>query len=132
MLLYKIEELTSVLYYHRGSSSAPRGTRKIHTTLMSEAETFIQHPLRLDPTSKAISTTSTDTPDVVAELESLNLLHRALLTLDSPNAPPPPRPVNPNRSAQITKLRDTANVSYRKSAFAEAVKLYGYAIDMAL
>jgi len=99
---------------------------------MSEAETFIQHPLRLDPTSKAISTASTDTPDVVAELESLNLLHRSLLTLDSPNAPPPPRPVNPKRSAQITKLRDTANTSYRKSAFAEAVKLYSYAIDMAL
>ncbi|PKX96939.1 uncharacterized protein P174DRAFT_438741 [Aspergillus novofumigatus IBT 16806] len=34
--------------------------------------------------------------------------------------------------AQITKLRDTANQAYRKSNYAEAVKLYTYAIDMAL
>ncbi|KAH2979857.1 hypothetical protein KXV25_003566 [Aspergillus fumigatus] len=43
-----------------------------------------------------------------------------------------PLPVNPKRSAQITKLRDTANQAYRKSNYAEAVKLYTYAIDMAL
>ncbi|PGH20377.1 hypothetical protein AJ80_03645 [Polytolypa hystricis UAMH7299] len=99
----------------------------------SDAETFIQHPLILDPSSKAISApSSTSSSALTDELESLNQLHRALISLDGPTVPPPPRPVNPKRSAQISKLRDTANAAYRKGTFPEAVKLYTYAIDMAL
>lgn len=98
---------------------------------MAATDTFIQHPLQIDPSSKAISTTSASAT-LASELEALNLLHRSLLNLDSPNVPPPPRPVNPKRSAQVTKLRDSANAAYRKSSFEEAIKLYTYAIDMAL
>ncbi|WEW59328.1 hypothetical protein PRK78_004798 [Emydomyces testavorans] len=100
--------------------------------MASEADSFIQHPLQLDPTSKAISAPTASYAGLTAELDSLNALHRALLNLDSPNVPPPPRPVNPKRTAQVSKLRDSANVAYRKAAFAEAVRLYTYAIDMAL
>ncbi|PGG98734.1 translocation protein SEC72 [Blastomyces parvus] len=96
------------------------------------ADIFTQYPLHLDPTSKAISAPSCNSAALDAELESLNQLHRALLNLDSPNIPPPPKPVNPKRSAQIAKLRETANAAFRKSSFGEAIKLYTYAIDMAL
>ncbi|EQL30143.1 hypothetical protein BDFG_07325 [Blastomyces dermatitidis ATCC 26199] len=96
------------------------------------ADIFTQYPLHLDPTSKTISAPSCSSAALDRELESLNQLHRALLNLDSPNIPPPPKPVNPKRSAQIAKLRETANTAFRKSSFAEAIKLYTYAIDMAL
>ncbi|KAK2734903.1 hypothetical protein FQN55_002473 [Onygenales sp. PD_40] len=96
------------------------------------ADTFIQHPLHLDPTTKAISAPSSSSASLTTELDALNQLHRALIALDSPNTPPPPRPVNPKRSAQIAKLRETANTAFRKSSYVEAVKLYTYAIEMAL
>ncbi|KGQ01370.1 hypothetical protein PAAG_11949 [Paracoccidioides lutzii Pb01] len=96
------------------------------------ADTFIQHPLHLDSITKAISAPSSTSTALSNELESLNQLHRALLNLDSPNIPPPLKPVNPKRSAQVAKLRETANTAFRKSSYGEAVKLYTYAIDMAL
>jgi translocation protein SEC72 len=105
--------------------------------MTSDIDSYTQQALHLDPTTKSISlaTTEGQTPAqaeaINAELTQLNLLHRNLVSLESPNIPPPPLPVNPKRSAQITKLRDTANTAFRKSNYAEAVKLYGYAIDMA-
>jgi translocation protein SEC72 len=101
---------------------------------------YTQHPLHLDPTSKAISlsqtsstptTGTTTTTSITNELDALNTLHRSLISLDPPNIPPPPLPINPKRSAQITKLRDSANTAYRKNNHAEAVRLYTYAIEMA-
>lgn len=100
--------------------------------MASEADSFVQHPLHLDPTSKAISAPTASYHGLSADLDALNTLHRALLNLDAPNVPPPPRPVNPKRSAQISKLRDSANTAYRKGSMPEAIKLYTYAIDMAL
>jgi translocation protein SEC72 len=100
--------------------------------MASSTDTFIQHPLHIDPASKAISAPSSASPALIAELEALNLLHRSLLNLDSPNTPPPPRPVHPKRSAQIGKLRDSANAAFRKGSYDEAVRLYSYAIEMAL
>ncbi|GJP89933.1 hypothetical protein CBS63078_5063 [Aspergillus niger] len=106
---------------------------------MASIDLFTQYPLHLDPTSKAISlsnTTTTPLPTptstITTELTHLNALHRSLISLDPPNIPPPPLPINPKRSAQITKLRDSANTAYRKSNHAEAARLYTYAIDMAL
>ncbi|CAG8880669.1 unnamed protein product [Penicillium salamii] len=49
-----------------------------------------------------------------------------------PQHPPAPLPLNPKRSAQISKLRDSANTAYRKSNYDEAIKLYTYAIEMGL
>ncbi|EGD87751.1 hypothetical protein H112_04218 [Trichophyton rubrum D6] len=100
--------------------------------MASDAETFIQYPIRLDPLSKALSDPTSNSAELNALLEAINQTHRTLLSLDPPNIPPPPRPVNPKRSAQIGKLRDTANAAYRKSLFAEAVKMYTFAIEMAL
>ncbi|KAF9891028.1 hypothetical protein FE257_005285 [Aspergillus nanangensis] len=106
----------------------------------SDINIFNQHALHLDPTSKAISLhpsttthqSTTQTAAINAELQQLNLLHRALISLDPPNIPPPPLPVNPKRSAQINKLRDSANTAFRKDNYAEAARLYTYAIDMAM
>ncbi|EAU30434.1 conserved hypothetical protein [Aspergillus terreus NIH2624] len=106
--------------------------------MASSVDLFNQYPLLLDPTSKAISLdpsssslSSTQTAAISAELQELNQLHRALISLDPPNIPPPPLPINPKRSAQITKLRESANTAFRKNNYAEAVRLYTYAIDMA-
>lgn len=102
--------------------------------MASSIDLYNQHSLHLDPTSKAISLTA-DQPqstNITDELQTLNQLHRSLLSLDPPSIPPPPLPINPKRSAQITKLRDTANTAYRKANYGEAVRLYTYAVDMAL
>lgn len=102
--------------------------------MASSIDIYNQHSLHLDPSSKAISLTpdQAQNPNITNELQTLNQLHRSLLSLDPPTVPPPPLPINPKRSAQITKLRDTANTAYRKGNYGEAVRLYTYAIDMAL
>lgn len=106
--------------------------------MASSVDLFNHYPLHLDPTSKAISLepsssqTAQQTSAIAEELQELNTLHRALIALDPPNVPPPPLPINPKRSAQITKLRDSANAAHRKNNHPEAIRLYTYAIDMAL
>lgn len=45
--------------------------------------------------------------------------------------PPPPVPVNPKRSAQITKLKETGNASFKKGAYGDAGRMYTLALDMA-
>ncbi|MCJ1286765.1 hypothetical protein MMC26_006111 [Xylographa opegraphella] len=107
-------------------------------------DTFTLLPLHLDPTSKAISCPSLKSSSIAAELALLNTTHRSLLTLDTPNSvPPPPLPLNPKRSAAIQKMREQGNASLaRKGGTAsaanaqahtqEAIKLYSYALEMAL
>lgn len=97
---------------------------------MDDLETFTALPLHLDPQSKAITTTS-NYRALNEELATLNALHRTLLTLESP-VPPPPIPVNPKRSANITKLRESGNNEFRKGRHAEAVKFYSLGLQMAL
>ncbi|KAJ5099868.1 hypothetical protein N7532_006869 [Penicillium argentinense] len=106
--------------------------------MASEIDLYTQYPLHMDGASKAISLppssayTSTQSTTINSELEELNTLHRALISLDAPNVPPPPMPVNAKRGAQIAKLRESANTAYRKNNYAEAVRLYTYAIEMAI
>ncbi|PQE13102.1 translocation sec72 protein [Rutstroemia sp. NJR-2017a WRK4] len=97
---------------------------------MDENETFTFLPLHMDPMSKSI-TASSNSRALNEELETLNLLHRALLTLDTP-IPPPPVPVNPKRSANITKLRESGNTEFRKGKHGEAIKMYTLGLQMAL
>ncbi|KAI0427243.1 tetratricopeptide repeat domain-containing protein [Xylaria sp. FL1042] len=99
---------------------------------MSDLDTFTLLPLQIDPQSKAVSTPSSS-KSLQTELAALNTLHRALLALETPNnIPPPPIPVNPKRSANITKLRDSGNNEQRKGRHAEAIKLYSLGLQMAL
>lgn len=102
---------------------------------MEDPETFTLLPLHIDPSTKAISSidssSSTSARTLQDELTTLNQLHRALLTLDSP-IPPPPVPVNPKRSAQITKLRESGNAEYKKGKHADAIRFYTLGLQMAL
>ncbi len=105
---------------------------------MSDLDTFDFLPLQIDPKSKAISSTpssssSSSTRALDAELAALNTLHRAIHALDPPHVvPPPPVPVNPKRSANVSKLRESGNAEYRKQHYAEAAKFYTLGLQMAL
>ncbi len=99
---------------------------------MSELDTFTFYPLRIDPQTKAISS-SEPTKALDAELAALNTLHRALLGVEGgASVPPPPIPVNPKRTANVNKLRDSGNAEFRKGRFAEAIKFYSLGLQMAL
>jgi translocation protein SEC72 len=96
-------------------------------------ETFTLLPIHLDPATKALSAPTLSDPALNEELEAINKLHRSLLSSDTPNnAPPPPVPVNPKRSGQITKLRETGNTHFRKGQYTDAIKLYSLGLEMAL
>ncbi|ESZ95952.1 translocation protein sec72 [Sclerotinia borealis F-4128] len=97
---------------------------------MEETETFTLLPLQIDPQSKLISASS-NSRALKEELETLNDLHRALLKIDSP-IPPPPVPVNPKLSANITKLRESGNGEFRKGKHGDAIQMYTLGLQMAL
>ena len=97
---------------------------------MEDTETFTLLDLHMDPSSKAITSTS-NSRVLQEELNNLNSLHKSLLNLESP-VPPPPIPVNPKRSANITKLRESGNGEFRKGKHAEAIKFYTLGLQMAL
>ncbi|XDG02679.1 hypothetical protein ABKA04_002294 [Annulohypoxylon sp. FPYF3050] len=100
--------------------------------MSSDLDTFTMLPLQIDPQTKALTTPSSSRA-LQAELASLNNLHRSLLALETPNqVPPPPVPVNPKRSANVSKLRESGNNEYRKGKHAEAVKFYTLGLQMAL
>ncbi len=101
---------------------------------MSDLEAFDFIPLQIDPKSKAISgAASPSNKALETELAALNALHRALHALDPPHiVPPPPVPVNPKRSANLAKLRESGNAEYRRQRYAEAVKFYTLGLQMAL
>lgn len=90
---------------------------------------FHPFPLSIDASTKAISTGDSL---LQSEIDELNKLNRAFIGLDTPNqVPPPPAPVNPKRSVQINKMRESGNTSYKKGAYNEAIKMYDLAIRMA-
>jgi translocation protein SEC72 len=94
-------------------------------------ETFVQLPLTIDPDTKAISAPAN--PVLASHLDELNLYNRYIVALETPNQNvPPPAPVNPKRSVQIGKLRESGNAAFKKGTFSEAVKMYDLAIKMAL
>lgn len=97
---------------------------------MDDSDLFNILPITINPTSKAIETTSSSRA-LQEELDALNVLHRALLNLESP-VPPPPVPVNQKRTAGIVKLRDSGNNEHRKGKHEEAIKFYGLGLQMAL
>ncbi|KAI0157400.1 hypothetical protein GGR57DRAFT_65564 [Xylariaceae sp. FL1272] len=99
---------------------------------MSDADTFTFLPLQIDPQTKALSTPSSSRT-LQNELSQLNALHRSLLSLNTPNqVPPPPVPVDPKRSANIAKLRDSGNAAYKSNKYADAIKFYNLGLQMAL
>lgn len=103
---------------------------------MSDLTHFDMQPLSIDHTTAHL-TSSKSSRSLAAELSLLNTLHKQLTTspdATTPNTgvPLPPVPVNPKRSANVTKLRDNGNAEYRKQRYADAHKLYTLGIQMAL
>ena len=97
--------------------------------------TYIQLPLTImgdpkDPSKTTIEAPNAD-PALAAHLRDLNALVKELRTVPS-GVPPPPVPVNPQRSAAIEKMRAAGNAAFRKGAHADAVNMYAHAISMAL
>lgn len=99
---------------------------------MAELDTFTFLPLKIDAQKKAVGATSSSRA-LEAELATLNALHRSLLGLDNnQTVPPPPVPVNPKRSAQLTKLRESGNAEFRKGRYSDAIRFYTLGLQMAL
>jgi translocation protein SEC72 len=68
------------------------------------------------------------------DFSSLNILQRNIAALpNNPQVPPAPnKPPHPARSAQIAKLKDSANASFKAHKMEDAVRLFSLAIEMAL
>lgn len=95
-------------------------------------DSFTLLPVTMDEATKTLSEHSTTPyPGLTDYLKDLNALHREMLQFENA-IPPPPGLINPKRSAQINKLRESGNTAFRKQAPGEALKLYTYALDMAL
>ncbi|EPS38379.1 hypothetical protein H072_7884 [Dactylellina haptotyla CBS 200.50] len=96
-------------------------------------DSFTLLPLTIDEASKSLTAlpSASPIPDLASNLAELNALHRNLLQFDAA-IPPPPGLINPKRSAQINKLRESGNAAFRKQTFGEAKKLYTLALDMCL
>jgi translocation protein SEC72 len=94
-------------------------------------ETYTHLPLHIDPQTKQISVLSSN-KELQNAIANINSLHNSFKSLDTPNnIPPPPLPVNPKRSGQIQKLRESAVASARKGQHQDAIRLLGVGIDMA-
>ena len=94
-------------------------------------DTYNHIHLQLDPQTKQVSALSGGKPAQDA-VQALNALHQSMKGLETTNQiPPPPMPVNPKRSAQIAKLRDSAAVASRKGNWQEAIRLWTFVLDMA-
>lgn len=98
-----------------------------------DQDSFDFIPLKIDPQTKEV-TSAHPSRTLDAELAELYTMSRALVQLvENPmGVPPPPIPVNPKRSAGVTKLRDAANAEFRKGKYEEAGKLYTMGLQMAL
>ncbi|TVY83171.1 Translocation protein sec72, partial [Lachnellula suecica] len=97
---------------------------------MDDTETFTLLPLHMDPASKVISSNN-NSRTLQEELKALNDLHKAFKNIET-DVPPPPIPVNPKRSAGITKLRESGNAEFRKGKHTDAIKFYALGLQMAL
>lgn len=94
-------------------------------------ETYTHLPVHIDPQTKQVSILSSD-KTIQDAVDNLNRLHTSFKSLETPNnVPAAPMLVNPKRSAQIQKLRDSAAATSKKGNNVDAIRLLGVAIDMA-
>jgi translocation protein SEC72 len=121
---------SSTIYYFNSKSSSLSSANNMATT-DDALETYTHLPIHIDPASKSLSVTSSDRA-VQDAISHVNSLHSSFKKLETPNnLPPPPMPVDPKRSAQIQKLRESAGAAARKGNHVEAIRLLTFAIDMA-
>ncbi|OLL25780.1 Translocation protein sec72 [Neolecta irregularis DAH-3] len=101
---------------------------------------FTTIPLQIAETKKTVSLT-TQAPQITGnyaeEVARLNSLYKFLANYQNDQGEDTPLPQDKktvqamkNRSEQVTKLKDTGNVAFRKNNFQEALKYYTLAIEM--
>jgi translocation protein SEC72 len=98
-------------------------------------DSFLALPLQIDEKTKAVVCSHHSLPTCdkcKLDFQALNQLYNNFNRLDQRCPPPPSKQPPLVRSAQITKLRDSANASVKMHKLEEAVKFYSLAIDMAL
>jgi translocation protein SEC72 len=100
-------------------------------------DTFLALPIKLDDKTKAVVCANHSLPTCSKcdlDLQSLNLLIRNFNSLPSDvKYPPPPNKQPPlARSAQIAKLKDAGNASFKTHKFEDAVRYYSLGVEMAL
>ncbi|KAJ4389630.1 hypothetical protein N0V93_007102 [Gnomoniopsis smithogilvyi] len=90
---------------------------------MADEETFTYLPIRMDPKSKAITPThpSHTTRALATELDALNTLHRALLTLEPPAS-----------TVGVPPTARARNQSFKTAKYADAISFYTLGLKMAL
>ncbi|KAK9479151.1 TPR-like protein [Lipomyces japonicus] len=71
------------------------------------------------------------TPERETEVEQLNALYKSLINLNA-DVPPPPNQISGRLSEQVKKLKEAGNTSFKKLQYADAIKMYTLAIEMAL
>lgn len=87
--------------------------------------TFRQVPLAMDPSTHLLASPTHD-------LTVLNALIRSLKGLPPQIPfPPPPNVVPPQRSLAITKAKEDGNAAFRSQKYADAIRLFTLAIDVA-
>lgn len=96
---------------------------------MADLDTYTFIPLILDEKAATISAPkeSWSVKGIQNELPQLTSLATAM----GGGLPPPPVPVNPARSAAITKLKESANEAYRLKNLPRALELYTVGIKAA-
>lgn len=98
-------------------------------------DTFLALPLQIDEKTKSVVCFHHSLPSCSKcnlDFQALNLLHRNFNSLQEPIPPPPNKQPPLTRSAQISKLKDSGNFSFKMHKFDDAVKFYSLAIEMAL
>lgn len=91
-------------------------------------------PLSVDLKTNGVSPASQPSSRALeVELAYLNMLTFTLGQLEGPlGVPPPPIPVNPKRSAAVTRFRDAGNAEFRKAKYDDAGKAYTMGLQVAL
>ncbi|KAK7206061.1 hypothetical protein BZA70DRAFT_123071 [Myxozyma melibiosi] len=94
---------------------------------------FTPVPINFDPVTKHLSLSSTSSPDdpLATALSAVNTLHRDLINLNA-DVPPPPNQINGRLTEQVRKLKDSGNQAFKRTAYADAIRMYTLAIEMAL
>ncbi|KAK9461559.1 uncharacterized protein V1516DRAFT_672357 [Lipomyces oligophaga] len=92
---------------------------------------FTPIPILLDEVTKQVTIDqSAATPERVTEIASLVATFRDLLNINV-DVPLPPNQINGRLTEQVKKLKETGNTSYKKRQFADAIRMYSLAIEMA-
>lgn len=99
------------------------------------ADTFLSLPLSIDEKTKAVVCSHHSLPVCTKcnlDFSSLNALYKNFNSLTTEAPPPPQAKPHPARSAQIHKMKESGNASFKLNKYADALRYYSLAVEMAL